>query len=308
MNSANTNKDNIKNSLSGVFAPIVTPFVNEKISYLKLKKNIQMYNNTELKGYMPLGSNGEYLGLTEVESLKVLNTVVDNKAADKKLIVGAGRESAKVTIQFIKKVSKIGADFACVIPPHYYARKMNDEALIYYYSAVAEQSLIPIIIYNAPGYAAEVLISQKAISLLSQHLNIVAMKNSSNLDTKTYANGIPSKSDFYFIGGNIKNFYEGLKAGAVGGVLSMACYLPKLCCELYKLYRTGNDKRAKEMHEYLCDLSDRVVGKYGVAGVKAAMDIIGFYGGVPRNPLIPLNNEEKLKLKENLERSIDAII
>ena len=94
---------NIDKKLSGVFAPLITPFKDEEIIFKELENNIAKYNLTDLKRYMPLGSNGEYQGLTEEESLKILEIVQKCNASQKIVIAGCGRESAKATVEFIKK-------------------------------------------------------------------------------------------------------------------------------------------------------------------------------------------------------------
>ena len=129
-----------KEKLTGVIAPIATPFIDEEVAYAGLAENIKKYNDTGLKGYMVLGSNGEFQSLTEKESLKIVDTVQKEKAPEKTLIVGAGRESARATVEFIKKIRDKGADFAAVLTPHYFTRAMTDEALINYYNTVADRS------------------------------------------------------------------------------------------------------------------------------------------------------------------------
>jgi 4-hydroxy-2-oxoglutarate aldolase len=131
------------------------------------------------------------------------------------------------------------------------------------------------------------------MSILSQHPNIVAMKNSSLIPISKYKEFIPSNVDFHLLAGNIKTFYPGLVEGAIGAVLSTASYLPEYCCKLYQLAMSRNKEEAVKFHCFLNDLSDNTIGKYGVAGVKFAMDIRGYFGGIPRIPLIPVKSDDK---------------
>lgn len=293
---------NIKQMLTGVFPPLTTPFVNELVEYEKLAENIHKMNRTKLKGYMPLGSNGEFKSLTDDEALKVVEVVMKYKSKDKVLIVGTGRESAYATIEFTKKVADLGANFASVITPHYFAKKMDDDALIRFYTKVADLSPIPILIYNVPGYAAGVTISAKAISILAQHPNIVGMKDTSKEDIASYINAVPEGNEFYVLAGSISKFYDGLINGAVGGVLSIADYLPEKCCEIQELFITGKKEKAKELSDGLRSLSKEVSSKHGVAGVKAAMDLLGYNGMEPRIPLIKLPENDIKELKTILIR------
>ncbi len=140
----------VKEKLSGIYPPITTPFIDQEVAYEKLAENIQKYNDTELIGYMPLGSNGEFRSLTEEESLKVLDVVYKNKSKDKVLMAGTQRESAKATIEFTKKAADRGAELASILCPHYFPKKMNDEALKKFFIEVADHSPVPILLYNSP--------------------------------------------------------------------------------------------------------------------------------------------------------------
>ena len=145
---------NYREKLSGVFPPNMTCFANEEVAYDKIRLNIDRYNKTKLKGYFPLGSNGEFRSLTDEESIRVVEVYQKYKAPGKILMAGVARESAKATIEFIKKIAGLGVEFATVLPPHYFVNFMTDDALIRYYTMVADKSPVPIMVYNAPKFAA----------------------------------------------------------------------------------------------------------------------------------------------------------
>jgi 4-hydroxy-2-oxoglutarate aldolase len=290
----------IKEKLSGVFPPVMTPFVGGKIDFVKLTSNIEKMNATRLRGYMPLGSNGEFRSLTDEESLAVVKTIAGTKGKDKTLMVGTGRESAYATIEFTKRVAGLGADFASVLTPHYYAKKMTDPALVRYFTEVADASPIPVLIYCAPGFAAGVIISTKAISELASHPNLVGMKDTSKEDIAAYVRAVPAGVEFHVLAGSVTKFFYGLRNGAVGGVLSMANYFPELCCDLLKLFDSGKMEEAEKLSARLVSLNEKTTGKHGVAGVKAAMDLLGYYGMEPRVPLLPLTEAEREELRQIL--------
>lgn len=287
----------IKERLDGVFPPVMTPFVGGKIDFPGLTSNIEKMNVTRMRGYMPLGSNGEFRSLTDDEALSVLKVIIGTKAADKTLMAGTGRESAYATIEFTKRVADLGADFASVLTPHYYAKKMTDEALIRFFTEVADESPIPILMYCAPGFAAGVVITPKAVSELARHPNIVGMKDTSKEDIAGYVKAVPSGAEFHVLAGTVTKFLYGLQSGAVGGVLSMANYFPELCCELQDLFNAGKTAEAEKMSARLVSLNEKTTGKHGVAGVKAAMNLLGYAGGEPRVPLLPLKAEELDELR-----------
>ncbi|MDR2479768.1 MAG: dihydrodipicolinate synthase family protein [Treponema sp.] len=291
----------LKESLSGIFPPVMTPFINGKIDYDGLAFNIERMNKTALRGYMPLGSNGEFRSLTGDESIKVIKTIARTKSADKTLMAGTGRESAWATIEFTKKAADAGADFASVLTPHYYAKKMEDENLIRYFTEVADASPIPVLMYCAPAYAAGVKLSRNAVTELSKHPNIAGMKDTSKEDIDGYVRAVTPGAEFYVLAGTVTKFLTGLMCGAVGGVLSLANYFPELCCELQALFNAGKTAEAEALSARLVTLNEKTTGAYGVAGVKAAMNIMGYRGGEPRVPLLPLNDGEMETLRNVLK-------
>jgi len=136
-----------KKKLSGVFTPNAISFLNEEVAYDRIAENIKFYNQTKLEGYMPLGSNGEFRSLTDEESIKIIDVYQKYMSPEKTLIAGVMRESAKATIEFIKKIVDKRVDFATILPPHYFVTSMIDEALMKYYTTIADQSPIPIMVY-----------------------------------------------------------------------------------------------------------------------------------------------------------------
>ena len=263
-----------------------------KICPEKIAENIRIYNKTELSGYMPLGSNGEFQGLTDDEAVEVLKIVVNEASDDKIIVGGCGRESVEKTLDFIKKVSACGLEYAFLLPPHYFAKQMSDPALIRYYLAVAEESPIPIVLYNAPKFTGGVWISPALTAILASHENIVALKNSSPTVNRDYIQATDGM-DFEIIAGNIGNFYTGMLEGCKSGVLSTASYLPEYCTMLYDYVINKQFKEAEELSSRLRDISTKTAGNLAVAGVKCAMDVRGLNGGSVRLPLLSLTEMEK---------------
>ncbi|MDR2587835.1 MAG: dihydrodipicolinate synthase family protein [Spirochaetales bacterium] len=283
----------LQQKLSGVFPPVMTPFFADgRIDYSGLDFNIEKMNESPLGGYMPLGSNGEFRSLTDEEALEVLAHIVKKKAPGRTVMAGTGRESAWATIEFTKKAADAGAEFASVLTPYYYVKKMNDEALIRFFSDVADSSPIPVLMYCAPGFAGGVIISAKAVSELARHPNIAGMKDTSKEDIADYVKAVPAGAEFHVLAGSISKYYYGLTVGAIGGILSIANYLPAECCEIKKLFDAGKKDEAEKVSERLKSITERATGKYSVSGVKAAMNLLGYKGGEPRVPVLPLKPHE----------------
>lgn len=284
--------------ISGIFAPIVTPFdENENICFDSIRDNILRYNHTDLRGYMPLGSNGEFLGLTDSEALQVLETVCKYKAPEKVVVGGCGRESACKTVEFIRQVAGYGLDLAFILPPHYFLSHMTDEHLYRYYAQVADASPIPIVIYNAPKFAGGLDLSPALIRRLASHENIVACKNSAATSDSLYIEATRDE-DFHILAGNIKKLYPSLLEGSIGGVISTATYLPEYCCRIYQLFRDGERTQAAALHHMLAEFSAAGIGPMGVPGVKLGMELRGLIGGHVRCPLMDATEAQRRTVEQ----------
>lgn len=287
--------------LSGVFAPLTTPFdVQGNLLLEKLALNVEKLNRSRLRGYLVLGTNGEFRSLSTPEQMEVLKTVVKTASPEKVIMAGTGAESTPVSIELCHQAAEIGAHYGSLITPFFFAKKMSDRALIDYFIQVAERSPIPVLLYNNPG-VTNITMSTTVVKEGSSHPKIVGMKDSSPGNLSAYI--LSAKPGFYLLAGSANFFFTGLLMGAVGGVLSLADVFPEPCCQLYDLGAARKFEEGREHQFQIMKLNQMVSGKFGVAGVKVAMDFAGFYGGPPRSPLPSLTAEEKKKLREDLVAS-----
>jgi len=290
--------DNRK-KLSGVFAPVVTPFNSDEIALDGLRFNLQRLNETELTGYLALGSNGEFRSLTDKEQVRVLEVFAEEKG-DKVVMVGTGCESTKQTIEKSKLVCEMGFDYVSVLTPCYFAKQIDGAVLKSHYERVADSIDIPVLLYNAPGFTGGVRIPAQTILELSRHPNIAGMKDSSPEGPAKLLASLDPAEDFHVLAGSANFFYPCLHLGTPGGVISLANALPDSCCELYQLFLQGKYDEAKKLHFRLSRLNQAVSGTWGVAGVKAAMDIMGYKGGQPRGPLRAVTKEAVQKIRRQI--------
>ena len=288
-----------KNKLSGVFAPVVTPFNSDELALDDLRFNLQKLNDTDLAGYLALGSNGEFRSLTDKEQDQVLEVFAQEKG-DKVVMVGTGCESTKQTIEKSKLVREMGFDYVSVLTPCYFAKQINGDILKSHYERIADSIDIPVLLYNAPGFTGGIRIPAKTVVELSRHPNIAGMKDSSPEGPAKLLANLDPDEDFHVLSGSANFFYPCLHLGIPGGVVSLANALPEPCCELYRLFEQGRYDEARMLHFKLCRLNQAVSGKWGVAGVKAAMDIMGFRAGQPRGPLNAVTNEAAEKIKQQI--------
>jgi 4-hydroxy-2-oxoglutarate aldolase len=281
----------MKKELKGIFTPVVTVFnEDETIDLQRTKENIRFYNTTPLTGYMPLGSNGEFQGLEDREALEVLEAVVSERSEEKVIVGGCGRESVPKTLSFIRAAAAVGLDYAFILAPHYFSASQSEEGLFRFFSRVADSSPIPVVIYNAPKFCGGMTLNPELVRRLSHHGNIAGIKNSSSAPGGPYLEG--SSKDFCLLGGNVGNLLSSLEAGASGGVISTACYLPFECCRLFDLFRAGYLEEAKTLSDHLQVLSKGAAGPWAVPGVKACMELRGLHGGHVRLPLMDLPLEQ----------------
>lgn len=288
--------------VSGVFVPVITPFDGDgTLNLAMLRANIRRLNDTTVAGYMPVGSNGESALLELEEALEVVRTVREEAAPGKMVFAGAGRESLYHTLRFTKQAVAMGVDAVFVLTPHFFSKQMHQEVLVSYYTHVADAAECPVVLYNAPSYAAGVALAPESVVALSHHPNISGMKDSSTTPAAVFLEAEGLDADFFLLAGTLGKFVQSLREGASGGVLSGANYMPEACCQIHRLAASGDWQGAETLHQALCDLAKETTGPYGVAGVKAAMNACGYPCGIPRSPLSALEDatwQQKLRTGE----------
>ena len=278
--------------LEGIYAALTTPFAGDRIAADRLRDNVRKYNSTDLAGYLVLGSTGESVSLTDEESLRLVETVVAAAAPGKRILVGTARESTKGTIDFTNSLAGRGIAAALIRPPSYFKSKMTRAALHNHYLAVAEASKLPVLIYNIPQTTGISLEPQLVIDL-APHPNIVGLKESSGslAFLSEVVREVPA--DFHYFLGSGHIVYPGLEMGADGAILAVANAAPELCAEIFRLFKAGKKDEARRLQLDLVPLSKALVEVYGIAGLKYALDLRGYYGGPARLPLLPVDDKAK---------------
>ena len=275
------------NELRGVLLPITTPFSSELVDHSALRLNLDRWSTTGIRGFVVLGSTGERVHLDEREYLDVIETTraaVPRTGDAMAFIVGAGQESVAGTTNEIKRAAERGADGVLVITPHYYRAAITQDTLISYYTAVADASPVPVLLYSMPALTG-IKIEPETIARLSEHENIIGVKDSSN-DLDGFAETVRlCPSDFAVQTGNGTVFLDALRAGATGAILAVGCVVPEICVAIHKAFNNGEEQRASDLQAKLTPLATAVTTKYGIGGLKAALDLAGYKGGAVRAPL-----------------------
>lgn len=277
----------------GIFPALTTPFAADgEVSLTGLKENIERYNKTGLAGYLVLGSTGETVMLSREEGDAVLAAVRETAAAGKLLIAGTGAESTAEAIARTRRAAALGYQAALVKTPYYYKPMYRAETYIRHYRAVADASPIPVLLYSVPAFTG-VTLETPEILALAEHPNIVGIKDSSGSVQRVgeVVGGAPG--GFQVLTGGAAVVYPALAVGAKGAILALASALPEKFVELYDLATQDRHAQAKELQLALAGTSKRIVSEWGIPGVKYAMDVRGYHGGLPRLPLLPLTEEKK---------------
>jgi len=288
---------NFKNSkrmllLDGIYPPIPTPFDGKgRVSEEALKSNLLILNQFDLRGFV-----------VEEEKLLVMETARTVLPADKLIIAGTGCQSTGETLHLTEKAAEIGVDAALVITPSYYRRQMTPEALIHHYNTIADDSSIPILIYNMPACTG-IDLDAETISFLARHPNIIGLKDSSGDVTKIAAIRQQSGPGFQILAGSGGFLLPALSVGAIGGIMALANIAPDACIAIRRFHLEGRQLEARELQLRMVPVNSAVTSRWGVPALKAAMEMTGMYGGPVRLPLLPISEEIRKQLNSILVNS-----
>jgi 4-hydroxy-2-oxoglutarate aldolase len=270
---------------SGVFTPIVTPFTtDDTVDQGALRRNVDRWMNTPLTGLVVLGSNGEAAQLEDAEADRVIEIVRERVPAGRPLIAGTGRESTRATIAATARAAAAGIDAVLVRTPSFFKAQMSTDVFVRHYTEVADASPVPVLLYNVTMFTG-VTLQAEAVERLATHPNIVGMKESGG--DIGYISELVARTpdDFTVLAGSATTYFHALCAGCDGGILALAALLPEACVRMQTLVREQRLAEARVLQHWVTPLARSVGSTFGVAGLKAALDLIGYSGGVPRPPL-----------------------
>ncbi|MDQ3998280.1 MAG: dihydrodipicolinate synthase family protein [Gemmatimonadota bacterium] len=296
--------------LRGVFAPVVTPFDarSGELDRPGFERNLRAHISAGLHGVVVAGSTGEAPLLDESERAVLVASARAAVPRDRLVIAGAGAESTRTALRLARQAAGEGADAVIVVAPHYYGEDITAAALATHYRRIADESPIPVVLYNIPKYMHFAL-PPGVVAELAEHDNVVGIKDSSG-DLELLAAYLAAQSaGFRVLTGSGTSFAPALARGVVGGILAVSTFAPALALEVYEASLRGDADSAASAQERLGPLASQIVGGLGVPGVKAALDHVGLVGGAPRPPLLPLRGAERERVATVLrvvERPVPA--
>lgn len=286
--------------LSGIFPALTTPFREDgDVALDHFKANLSRYNQTGVTGMVVLGSTGESVMLSGAECDALLVAAKEAVAPEKILIAGTGAESTAATIEKTKRAASLGYQLALVKTPYYYKPAYRAETYLRHYRAVADASPIPILLYSVPVFTG-VSLETPEIVAMADHPNIIGMKDSSGVIQRIVEVVGQAPKQFQMLTGAAGVLHPAFTSGAKGAILALAAPLPEKCVELFQLWRVGHLEEARLLQQRLAVATRVVVSEASIAGVKYAMDLRGFHGGLPRLPILPLVEEQKRKISQAL--------
>ena len=284
---------------SGVFAPVVTTFYAESgdVDLASFAANVRAHLAAGLHGIVVTGSTGEAALLDWDERAALVDTAREMVPPDRRLLVGTGAESTRACLKLTRDAAARGADAVLVVAPHYYGAAMTEAALSHHYRAVADASPVPVMLYNIPKYM-HFAIPASLVADLARHENVIGIKDSSG-NRDLFAAYMESQSPtFSVLTGNGPMWHHALTVGSRGGILAVALFAAALSMEVYDAEQRGDRDGAAAAQARLTPLGAKIVGEMGVAGVKAAMDLVGLAGGPVRSPLLPLDASQRAAVGE----------
>jgi 4-hydroxy-2-oxoglutarate aldolase len=291
----------VTRQLGGILGPITTPFDPETgdLAPVSFRTGLGALLAAGLDGAVTAGSTGEAALLEEDERRSLIEWARAIVPDDKWLLAGVGAESTRLTIRRCRDAAARGADAVLVVAPHYYGAMMTREALRAHYTAVADASPIPVVLYNIPKYA-HLTLDPALVADLATHANVIGIKDSSG-DLTLLREYLRSQSDsFSVLTGSGSSLHAALEMGARGGILAVALFAAALTVEVRDAFVEGDRDRAMGAQERLVPLARYIVSEMGVAGVKAALDAVGLPGGPVRAPLLPLPGEQRARVRDLL--------
>lgn len=286
----------------GVYPPLPTFFTGEEeLDLLTFRRHIQCLAGTGLAGYVVMGTNGEAVHLDRDERVQVIAVAREAAGSDALLLAGCAEQSTRATIENCRAAARAGADVALVLPPFYFKGRMNNQALLAHYRAVADASPLPVVIYNMPASAAGLDVNAATLCELAGHGNIIGVKDSAGDMAKLAQVVDQAPASFAVFAGSAGYLLPALAVGARGAVAALANVFPRQVSRLQELFEAGRLAEAQRLQALLAPANTAVTTMYSVPGLKAALQIVAGYGGPVRSPLQDLGAAERGHLAALLE-------
>ena len=285
--------------------PTTTPFdpVTGEVDVVGMRDNVQRWVPTGIRGLVIGGSTGEAVLLDEDERRVVWEVVKNTVPEDMLLVAGTGAESLRATLRLTGMAASLGYDAVLVQPPAFYKGAMTAAVVRDHYLAIADAAEIPVILYQVPTKFSTLDFPTGLVAELSAHENIIGIKDSRGRLEPVGELVTQTARGFQVLVGSGSILYASLMIGAVGGILGVANLAPRESARIHWLFKAGDTVGAGAMQELVGPLHNAIVGGMGVAGVKCALDLLGYRGGAPRPPLRTLPESRREEVAGHLAKA-----
>jgi 4-hydroxy-2-oxoglutarate aldolase len=290
-------------SLSGVFPPIPTAFNDQgELDPDALQANLGRWNEEPLDGYVVGGSNGEFVLLSPEERLSVIRAAREAIPKDRLLIGGAGAQSTRGTLALSEAMAELGVDALLVVTPHYYKALMTASAFVAHYTHIADRANVPLILYNVPANTG-LNLPAEAVRELALHPRIIGIKDSGGDIVRLAGLVKDTPADFQVMAGSASFVLPGLSVGAVGCVPALGNLAPRHLASLIAHFHAGEIEAARTIQHAMLAPNRAVTSQFGVPGLKAGLEMLGYYGGPVRGPLMRLSDPDRKELESVLREA-----
>ena len=276
----------------GIHTALVTPFAYGGIDADGFSRLLEIQKNSGVSGAVVLGTTGESPTVSGYERDTLAALAVNVLGGKKAVTVGCGSNDTGKAVGMCKRAAALGADFALIVTPYY--NKPSQKGLLRHFLTVAEDSPLPIVIYNVPSRTG-VDISAETLSVLSAHENVAGFKEASS-DLGSVTAKMQAAPDLPFFCGSDALLYHFLCLGAEGAVSVCSNIEPDRTCAVTDLFDKGDRDGCKEAFFDLYPFLQALCLDVNPVPIKTVMEAAGLISARVRPPLCAMNGESRAKL------------
>ena len=285
---------------SGAFTALVTPFKNGEVDVEAVESLVEFQIEGGIDGLVPCGTTGESPTLSEEEDRLVIETVVRVTAGRVPVVAGTGSNNTASAIKYTKMAQEVGADGSLQVAPYY--NKPTQEGLFRHYAAIAENTSLPLVLYNIPG-RTNVTIAPETIAQLAEIPNIVGVKESTLSMNMVSDIRRLCGEEFDILSGDDPMTLPLLALGGTGVVSVASNIAPGAVSDMVAAMNSGDLARGRELHYRLLPLIRALSVETNPIPIKAAASLLGLCSDELRLPLVPMSGENLRNLQTVMEGS-----
>ena len=282
------------------YTALLTPFKDNKVDYSSYKELIDFQINNGTHGLVPVGTTGESPTLSHDEHKKLIEVCIEQSNGRVPVIAGAGSNSTSEAVDFVKHACSAGADGLLIVTPYY--NKPTQSGLLAHYNELIKHASKPIIIYDIPGRSV-IQMTDETMAKLAQDQFIVGVKDATaDLTRPTRLQNIIG-DNFIQLSGEDGTALAYLAAGGHGCISVTANIAPNLLSRMHNAWKQGDINTAQEINKKLMPLHDALFCETSPGPLKYAASLLGICSSDARLPIVEIEDDSKLKVKDALKKT-----